>query len=468
VADLVVTRADLGTPLLSRLRISGSLIVAVGPDLPIKAEDNVLDAAGGAVIPGLHDHHVHLYAAAAAVESLPLRPPEVHDRSTFAKALINADDALPVGAWIRGVGYHEGVAGPLDRHVLDQLVPGRPIRIQERSGSQWILNSAAIRELPDLPIGEDRVERTSAGEPTGRLIRMDRWLAMALKPSYPSLAAVSSEAARAGITGFTDATPLFESRQLDLLVAAHSSGDLLQALTVMSAPGAEIRAPAIITLGSVKIILDDDRLPSFDELCSMIVEAHDAGRSVAIHCVTRVQTVLTVAALTEVGSSGRDRIEHGAVIPDELLPGLAELGVTVVTNPGFVLERGDNYLREVDPADLPDLYRCRSLHQAGIQLAAGTDTPFGPADPWTAMRACTTRTTASGKRLGPSERLDAWMSLSLFLGCGESPGTPRSLSPGRTADLCVLFPSLTDSLRSPSADNVALCLIKGEIKFDNR
>ena len=84
------------------------------------------------------------------------------------------------------------------------------------------------------------------------------------------------------------------------------------------------------------------------------------------------------------------------------------------------------------------------------------------------MRACTKRTTASGKRLGPSERLDARTSLSLFLGCGESPGTPRRLSPGQTADLCVLFPSLTDSLRSLSADNVALCLIKGEIMFDNR
>ncbi|MCV7108006.1 amidohydrolase, partial [Mycolicibacterium chitae] len=38
------------------------VVTEVGPDLPAAAGEQVLDAAGGTVLPGLHDHHVHLRA----------------------------------------------------------------------------------------------------------------------------------------------------------------------------------------------------------------------------------------------------------------------------------------------------------------------------------------------------------------------------------------------------------------------
>ena len=50
---------------------AGERIVEVGELVPNAGED-VFDAAGGTVIPGLHDHHVHLRAAAAAF-SLEIR-----------------------------------------------------------------------------------------------------------------------------------------------------------------------------------------------------------------------------------------------------------------------------------------------------------------------------------------------------------------------------------------------------------
>ena len=46
----------------------GERIVDVGDLAPNTGED-VLDAEGGTVIPGLHDHHVHLRSAAAALTS---------------------------------------------------------------------------------------------------------------------------------------------------------------------------------------------------------------------------------------------------------------------------------------------------------------------------------------------------------------------------------------------------------------
>ena len=46
--------------------------------------------------------------------------------------------------WLRGVAYHESVAGPLDRDRLDAWVADRPLRVQHRSGALWMLNSAGI------------------------------------------------------------------------------------------------------------------------------------------------------------------------------------------------------------------------------------------------------------------------------------------------------------------------------------
>ena len=56
---------------------------------------------------------------------------------------------------------------------------------------------------------------------------------------------------------------------------------------------------------------------------------------------------MTIAALRQAGTHPRDRIEHAAVAPLDCLTDLAELVVTVTTQPNFVAERGDQYLDEV-------------------------------------------------------------------------------------------------------------------------
>ena len=61
----------------------------------------------------------------------------------------------PVGAdgWVRAVGYHEAVAGPLDRAALDEVSPPVPVRVQHRSGVLWTLNSAGLARMdfPSIP-----------------------------------------------------------------------------------------------------------------------------------------------------------------------------------------------------------------------------------------------------------------------------------------------------------------------------
>src|SRR5207245_3168952 len=127
-------------------------------------------------------------------------------------------------------------------------------------------------------------------------------------------------------------------------------------------------------------------LPPLDQVVDWIGRAHAADRPVAVHCVTREAVVLAVAAWHDAGAVAGDRIEHASITPVELIAELAALGIAVVTQPAFVSARGDAYLRDVEPVDVPDLYRCASLRAGGVEVGGSTDAPYGPADPWVAVR----------------------------------------------------------------------------------
>ena len=67
---LLIRRAEVAGRGPVDVRIAGSRIVAIGPALDPASGEPTLDAAGAALIPGLHDHHLHLLALAAAQRSV--------------------------------------------------------------------------------------------------------------------------------------------------------------------------------------------------------------------------------------------------------------------------------------------------------------------------------------------------------------------------------------------------------------
>jgi hypothetical protein len=71
------------------------------------------------------------------------------------------------------------------------------------------------------------------------------------------------------------------------------------------------------------------------------------------------------------------------------------------------------YRRETAPARWSWLYRARSLAAAGIPLAAASDAPVVPPDPWRLMASARSRRTRRGRVLAPRERLDARSALAL-------------------------------------------------------
>jgi predicted amidohydrolase YtcJ len=451
------------------LRVVAGRIVAVG-NLTAQAGERVIDAAGGALLPGLHDHHLHLFALAARRSSILCGPPDVADADQLGDRLAAASRASPGNQWLRGVGYHETVAGSLDRHRLDALVPDRPLRIEHASGTMWFLNSAGLEALglpgQDAPAG---VERDASGEATGRLFRVDAWLRARLgAQAPPDLAAVSGQLAAYGITGVTDTTPTNDDATAATFAAAAERGALRQRVRLMGDEGLTCTAagPRVLT-GELKILLDEAALPELDPLVDRVRRAHQRGRGVAFHCVTRVELFFALRALLDAGATGGDRIEHASLTPTEALPLMRQAGVTVVTQPGLVGSRGDRYLAEVPVADHPHLYRLNSLLEEGVPLGLSTDAPYGDADPWRAMRAAVSRRTPSGALLGVGERLTPEAALGGFLTRADAPGGAlRTVAAGAAADLCLLDCGWATARERLDAGMVALSVVDGAITYE--
>ena len=375
------------------VRVARGVVTEVGPRLSSSSTEVEIDGHGGALLPGLHDHHVHVRATAAARASVDCRD------GLGALATATSDR-------VRGVRSSVSV----DREVLDGLVPDRPVRVQHRSGALWMLNSLALAELEALGRLPDHpgVERDERGLPTGRLWRLDHLLRDTW-PSVGDLDELGRELAAYGITGVTDATPDLEE--------------------------APLLPQAVSLLGRRKLLLHDHDLPTFDELVERVSDRHGSGLPVAVHCVTRESLLLTLTVLDQVGRLPGDRIEHAAVVPDPA----ALRGLKVVTQPGFVADRGEDYRRDVAADDLAHLYRFASLLSTGVDAVASSDAPYGPVDPWQVIRAATRRDLLPEERVTPEAALAGYLR-------GPELGPRRRVRPGEPAALTLLHVPLAEAL----------------------
>ncbi|WP_169945188.1 amidohydrolase family protein [Microbispora sp. H11081] len=425
--------------------LDGERIATLGEPSTIRpaARDEVIDGAGGVLMPGLHDHHLHVLAIAARSRSVDLGGD---------KGLAALRDADGTG-WIRGTGYDEDALGSLDRYVLDAWVPDRPVRVQHRSGALWVLNSAALRIVGlDGTGGESGDVERVGGEPTGRLWRYDARLRQALpddnRVTPEEIAAVGRRLASYGITGVTDATP-----ELDAAAAALIDR-LPQRVTLMGrTPGAP-----------VKLHLRDHDLPSLDDLKQLISAARERDRPVAVHCVTAESLLLTLNALQEVGARPGDRIEHASVVPPGVGEWMARLGVRVITQPDFLRTRGDGYLRNVDPVDRGHLYPYAGLQAAGVPVCASSDAPYGELDPWRVIKSASTRETIEGDVVTAAERVTVGRALDGYLSPVDRPGgAARTVRGGAPADLVLLHVPLAEVLVDPRCDLVRATWIEGRL-----
>ncbi|MBE9539472.1 MAG: amidohydrolase family protein [Proteobacteria bacterium] len=460
---MLIRNAELNGRIIT-LRCEYGLVSEIGDSLVSQANETLIDAGGGAILPGLHDHHIHLHALAAAKSSVICGPPQVANIEQLERAL----KAQAGSGWIRGIAYHDSVAGELNCHVLDKLVSDRPVRIQHRSGKMWIVNSMAAQLLElEKYTSRSGIECDGEGRPNGRLFRLDEWMRtkMASK-GPPDVAQVSRQLASYGVTGLTDATPGNSVEEMQLFGRAIDENRLLQRVLLMGDMALPASSHRYLERGAYKILLDEMQLPNVEELVEAIRSAHEDRRAVAIHCVTRTEIVFALSSLITAGHHRGDRIEHASIAPDEVLPLMREAQVCVVTQHGFLRERGDQYLADVELRDQQFLYRGKAFLAAGIPLAGSSDAPYGSHDPWLTMHTAVERSSAGGKCMGIHERLTPEQALALFTTCAGIPGSsPRKVALGEVADLCLLDCSWSVARTRLDCRNVLATLRDGELIY---
>ncbi len=481
--SLLLVDVELEGRAASWVSVAGDRVAATGQGRPpARRGVPVLEGAGGVLLPGLHDHHLHLLALAARSTSVDCSPARVRTMGRLGEVLVEAAAGAPPGTWLRGHGVDDTVLGPLDAVTLDRLLGparDRPTRLQHRSGHLWVLNTAGLERVRAAdPVGWEALgppgDRTA-----GVFYDLDGPLRARWGSAAPDLAPIGARLATWGVTGVTDATVTNDRSTVGVFASAQAAGHLPQRVLVLGADlaagardqqgpdGAEAGgAEPRLATGAHKIVLSERDPLALDELVDEVRRAGPVG--VAVHCATRQDLVLASAALASAGG-GPHRIEHASVAPPELVAMVTGLGACVVTQPGFVRQHGDRYLRRVEADDLPWLYRLAGWRQAGVPLAAGSDAPFGDPDPWAAMAAAVDRRTAGGVVLGPGEGLTPEEALALHLGPLRAPGgRPRVVRPGGPADLCLLDVPWAEARRALDQVTVVATVAGGSLVWVGR
>ncbi|MGW4685543.1 amidohydrolase [Streptomyces sp. NPDC004244] len=164
-------------PIDAAVAIADGVITAVADETTVRsladASTDVVDLAGGLLLPGFQDAHVH-----PVVAGLQMRGCDLSEERTIAGYLetVAAYAAQhPGAAWIRGGGWSMDVfpGGMPTRSMLDAVVPDRPVMLTNRDGHGAWANTLAFeragvdRDTPD-PV-DGRIEREPDGTPAGTL-----------------------------------------------------------------------------------------------------------------------------------------------------------------------------------------------------------------------------------------------------------------------------------------------------------
>ena len=484
-ADLILFNANVITmnPHLTHARmvaIRSGRIIWVGENEELSAyqgnRTRIIDCRGKTVIPGFHDAHMHLFSLISSLMSLDCSPASVSSIVDIQELVSEKAMQLPAGTWIKGAEYNkfylEEGRHP-DRRDLDKAAPFHPVKLAHRTRYACVLNSRGLSlagitaETPDPPGG--LIDREiGTGEPTGLLFGMNAYLSKHVVP--PLSEAEFQQGTRqandlllsAGITSLQDATVHNEPAQWKTLKRIKASGVFQPRVTMMFGFESLVQFKEILgsadedlRVGPMKIVIDEisgSLNPPQPILNAMVLAAHSAGFQVAIHAIEDTTVEAAIIALENAlgvmpKTDHRHRIEHCSECPDHLLERLKQTGAMVVTQPAFLYFNGERYLVEVAPEKLPWLYRIGAFSRKGIRVAASSDAPVIPPDPFYGIYAATTQRSQNGEIFNPDETVTPEQALRMYtLGgaCSSCEDDIKgSITEGKMADLVVLSDDLT-------------------------
>jgi predicted amidohydrolase YtcJ len=448
------------------LLVRDGRIAAIGDARAADEDAAVVDCGGGLLLPGFIDAHCHVLAAAAALRSVDCSPRAVGSIRDIQARVREVAASAREGEWVRAAGYDESRLED-GRHPtcrdLDEAARHVPVRLMHRSGHAVVLNTRAM-QLAGIAIDSEEppggcIDRfPETGEPTGLLLEMNDALDRVVRPlSYAELAAgVAEVAARfleAGVTAVCDASHTNGASEWELFARLQNEGRLPLRVSLMEGqahvgelPGAPLDR---LSRGHVKIMVSEvggEPWPDEGELRRIVRDVHAAGRDVAIHAVEERAVAAGIDAIEAAleirpRQDHRHRIEHAALLPAGAAARMARAGITVVTQPGFLYEHGDRYLRDVPPEKHPGLYPIGDLMRAGVHVAASSDAPVGSIDVLGAMRSAVSRRTESGAAVALEQAVGFDMAAAMWTSeAARAAGMPERgvLGVGAPADLVLV------------------------------
>jgi len=189
---------------------------------------------------------------------------------------------------------------------------------------------------------------------------------------------------------------------------------------------------------------------SADSLARQVERVMACGFQVAIHAIgdrgNRAALDAIARAIERTGRRDlRPRIEHAQIVALEDIPRFRQLGVIASMQP--IHATSDMYWAEarVGPERIRGGYAWRRFLDAGVVLAAGSDFPVEPVNPFLGLYAAVTRQDRSGWPPGgwyPDQRLRLQEAVRAFtLGAAYAAfeeDLKGSLEPGKLADFIVL------------------------------
>lgn len=238
--------------------------------------------------------------------------------------------------------------------------------------------------------------------------------------------------------------------------------------------------PTAATLEPYAVNPEDSGILSMtqEQVDDIILRAHAAGWQVTSHAVGDRAVTMIVDAIEKALTAfpredHRHRIEHCAMINDELLGRIKKLGIVPIPQPIFLYEFGDGYMRNYGKERAYRMFTCKSFLDREITAAGSSDCPITFSNPLLNMHLAVNRATQTGQVINPEERISPQQALRMFTYNGayasfdeENKG---SIEAGKLADLAVLSESLSDVPSDRIRDvKVDMTIIDGKIVYERK
>lgn len=485
---------DPSHPRTANVLIADGRIVALDVDAESLSETRVVDLAGRTALPAFADCHTHFTFTGCQVIDCSLAG--CQSTSELQERLRDAV-ANYAGPVVRGWQLNDAVFTDRrpTRDDLDAVEPNRPILLSRVGNGAALLNSAAMAAIgidgsvPTVELRDDVPTGWVWGEANYRVLEFalqsmdDREIAAAA-------AATASLAVQEGATtihaiegsftgqargdrgrenGWLDRlTPALASLPIDVVILdtqldspadlrriarnGHkvAGGDLffdgvLGAAYIPGMARAALDAPYLDgDRGAGHLFLDDETAKCF------LRTAAEEGVSLAAHAVGERAVAqfldswgAVLADLPEARSL-RPRIDHGILVrPDDIMRA-GELGVVFSMQPVFETRSGGpngQYAARIGQEGAARTHQFRSLRNAGVVIAGGSDSPLNLIAPLDGIRAAVNHS-VEDERLSPLEAIEVFTTAVAHAGFRDE--DHGALKPGYVADLVVLDVDLTN------------------------